>query len=108
MTEKPIELVRKRLQKYDLFLNDDIVSSIRECGSIVMKFDHGTKTLHFACLAHATHLWVCDVSSHKYLRQVKSVWMVKTVKRVTMKKALWNILAHMEVTSKISIVSKSF
>ena len=60
-TERAIELVQERLHEYALSLNDDIVSTITDGASIMMKFGRETVPLHIFCLAHAIHLSVCDV-----------------------------------------------
>ena len=61
MTEREIELVQERPHEYTLSLNDDIVSTITDCASIMLKFGRETEPLHFSCLAHAIHFSVCDV-----------------------------------------------
>ena len=61
MTERAIELVLERLHEYALSLNDDIVSTITDGASIMMKFGRETEPLDFSCLARAMHLSVCDV-----------------------------------------------
>ena len=59
-TERAIELVQERFNEYALSLNDDIVSTITDGASIMMKFGRETEPLHISCLAHAIHLSVCD------------------------------------------------
>ena len=61
MTERAIELVQERLHEYALSLNDDIVSTITDGVSIMMKFGRETEPLDFSCLARAMHFSVCDV-----------------------------------------------
>ena len=61
LTERAIELVQERLYEYALSLYDNIVSTIRNGTSIVIKFGRETKPLHFSCLAYAIHLSACDV-----------------------------------------------
>ena len=59
-TERAIDLVQERLNEYALSINDDIVSTITNGASIMMKFGHETEPLHISCLAHVIHLSVCD------------------------------------------------
>ena len=61
VTESTIELVQERSHKYALSLNDDIVSTITNGASIVIKFKRETEPLHFSCLAQAIHLSVWDL-----------------------------------------------
>ena len=61
LTERAIELVQERLYEYALSLYDDIVSTIRNGTSIVIKFGRETKPLRFSCLAYAIHLSACAV-----------------------------------------------
>ena len=49
VTERAIELVQERLHEYALFLNDDIVSTITDGASIMMKFGHETFLLSCTC-----------------------------------------------------------
>ena len=70
MTERAIELVQEKLQKYAPSLNDDIVSNINDGASIMIKFGRETEPLHFSCLAQAIHLSVCDVLHTEKLKQV--------------------------------------
>ena len=72
ITERVIELVQERLHEYALFLNDDIVSTITDGASIMMKFGCETEPLHFSCLAHAIHLSVCNVLYRETLKQISS------------------------------------
>lgn len=51
----------KLVHEYALSANDDIVSTITDGASIMMKFGRETMPLHIPCLAHAIHLSVCDV-----------------------------------------------
>ena len=64
-TEKPIELVHGRLSKFNLDLDTDIVGTITDGASVMMKFGRDTTPLHIACLAHAIHLCICDVLYRK-------------------------------------------
>ena len=59
--EKAIALVKQRLMKFNLSLDSDIVSTITDGASVMMKFGRLTKPLHISCLAHAIHLCICDV-----------------------------------------------
>ena len=70
MTERAIELVPERLHEYALSLNDDIVSTITDGKSIMIKFGRETEPLHFSCLTHALHLNVCDVLYTEKSRQI--------------------------------------
>ena len=61
VTERADKLLKERLQEYALSLNDDIVSTITDGASIMIKFGREIEPLHFYRLAHAIHLSVCDV-----------------------------------------------
>ena len=47
MTERALEFVQERLNKYALSLNDGIVSTIMDGASIMMKFGRETEPLHY-------------------------------------------------------------
>ena len=70
-TEKAIELVKQRLTKFNLSHDSDIVSTITDGASVMMKFGRLTKSLHISCLAHATRLCICDVLYKKNLTTPK-------------------------------------
>ena len=55
-TEKAIQFVRDHLEKFHLNLANDIVATIANGASFMMKFCTTTTPNHFACLAHAIHL----------------------------------------------------
>ena len=61
VSKRAFELVHERLHEYALSLNDDIMSTITDGESIMIKFLSETEPLHFSCLAHAIYLSVCDV-----------------------------------------------
>ena len=61
VTERAIELEQERLHEYALSLNDDIVSTLTDGASIMIKFGRETESLQFSYFAHATHLSVCYV-----------------------------------------------
>ena len=56
VTERAIELVQERLHKYALSFNDNILFTITDGASIMMKFGRETEPLHFSCLSHGIHL----------------------------------------------------
>ena len=60
-TEKAIQFVRDRLEKFHLNLDNDIVATITDGASVMMKFGKTTTPIHIACLAHAIHLCICDI-----------------------------------------------
>ena len=60
-TAKAIELVKQRLMKFNLNLGSNIVSTITNGASVIMKFERLTKPLHISCLAHAIHLCIFNV-----------------------------------------------
>ena len=60
-SEKAIELVQGRLAKFNLNLDTDIVATITDGASVMMKVGRETCPLHIACLSHAIHLCICDV-----------------------------------------------
>ena len=60
-SEKAIELVQGRLAKFNLNLDTDIVATITDGASAMMKVGRETCSLHIACLCHASHLCICDV-----------------------------------------------
>ena len=60
-SEKAIKLVQGRLAKFNLNLDMDIVATITDGASVMMKVGQETSPLHIACLSHAIHLCICDV-----------------------------------------------
>ena len=58
---KAIKLVEERLQLFDLNLNKDVVATITDGASLMVKFGKDTCPEHGTCYAHAIHLAVCDV-----------------------------------------------
>ena len=60
-SEKAIEVVQGRLAKFNLNLDRDIVATITDGASVMMKVGQETCPLHIACLSHAIHLCICDV-----------------------------------------------
>ena len=66
-TEKAIQLVNSRLSKFKLDLDNNIVATITDGASVMMKFGKETGPIHIACLAHAIHLCICDLlyKTHK-------------------------------------------
>ena len=59
--ERAVDLVKGRLSKFNLNLDNDIVATITDGASIMNKFGRITSPLHCTCFAHAIHLSVCDV-----------------------------------------------
>ena len=60
-SEKAIELVQGRLAKFNLNLDTEIVATITDGASVIMKAGRETCPLHIACLSHAVHLCICEV-----------------------------------------------
>ena len=60
-TEKAIQFVRDRFEKFHLNLDNDIVATITDRASVMMNFGKTTTSIHIACLAHAIHLCICDI-----------------------------------------------
>ena len=60
-TEKAIQFVRDHLEKFHLNLDNDIIATITEGASVMMKFGKTTTPIHIACLANAIHLYICDI-----------------------------------------------
>ena len=60
-SEKAIELVQGRLAKFNLNLDTEIVATITDGASVIMKAGRETCPLHIACLSHAIHLCICEV-----------------------------------------------
>ena len=57
---KAIKLVEERLQLFGLDLNKDVVASVKDGASLMVKFRKDTNPEHVTCNAHAIHLAVCD------------------------------------------------
>ena len=57
----PIQLMKSRLSKFKLDLVNNIVVTIADGASVMMKFGKKTSPIHISCLAHAIHLCVCDI-----------------------------------------------
>ena len=60
-TEKAIQFVHDRLEKFHLKLDNDIVATITDGASVMMKFGKTTTPIYLACLVHAIHLCICDI-----------------------------------------------
>ena len=60
-SEKAIELIQGRLAKFNLNLDTDIVATITDGASAMMKVGRQTSPLHIVCLLHAIHLCICDI-----------------------------------------------
>ena len=61
MKTEVIQLVKSRLSKYKLGLNNHIVATITDgTSNIMMKLGKETSPIHNACLAHKIHFCVCD------------------------------------------------
>ena len=58
---KAIKLVEERLQLFGVDLNKDVVASVMDGASLMVKFGKDTCPEHVTCYAHAIHLAVCDV-----------------------------------------------
>ena len=63
--EKAIQLVHEKLAYFGLDLDADIVSTITDGASVMLRVGRLTSPLHSTCLAHAIHLCVCDVMYQK-------------------------------------------
>ena len=90
-TEKFIQIVKPRLSKYKLGLNNNIVATITDSTSnIMMKLGKETSPIHNACLAHKIHLCVCDIlyKPHKMnndvIDDVTKRKMIMTKQRINM------------------------
>ena len=57
--KKAIELVQGRLAKFNLNLDMDIVATITDGASVMIKVCRETSPLHIACLSHAIHFCIC-------------------------------------------------
>ena len=58
---KAIKLVEERLQLFGLDLNKDVVATVTDGSSLMVKFGKETCPEHVTCYAYAIHLAVCDV-----------------------------------------------
>ena len=58
---KAIKLVEERLQLFGLDLNKDVVASVTDGASLMVRFGKDTCPEHVTCYGHAIHLAVCDV-----------------------------------------------
>ena len=58
---KAIKLVEERLQLFSLDLNKDVIATVTDGASLMVKFGKETCPEYVICYAHAIHLAVCDV-----------------------------------------------
>ena len=65
-TAKAIKLVEERLQLFGLDLNKDVVATVKDGASLMVKFGKEICLEHVICYAHAIHLAVCDVLYKKH------------------------------------------
>lgn len=56
-----IKLVEERLESFGLNLNTDVVATVTDGASLMVKFGKDTSPYHVTCYAHAIHLAVCDI-----------------------------------------------
>ena len=83
---KAIKLVEERLQLFDLNLNKDVVATITDGASLMVKFGKDTCPEHMTCYAHAIHLAVCDVLYKKNsISRVKISFVSWIIVKVTPK-----------------------
>ena len=75
---KAIKLVEKRLQLFGLDLNKDVVATVTDGASLMVKFGKETCPKHVTCYAHAIHLAVCDVlyKKHSTVKISFVLWMI--------------------------------
>ena len=62
---KAIKLVEERLQLFGLDLNKDVVATITDGASLMVKFGKETCPEYVTCYAHAIHLAVCNILHKK-------------------------------------------
>ena len=55
------EVLKKRLSEFGLDLDRDIVGVTTDGASLMVKFGKDNQFIHQLCLAHGTHLSVCDI-----------------------------------------------
>lgn len=58
---KAIKLVEERLESFGLNLNTDVVATVTDGASLMVKLGKETSPHHVTCYAHGIHLAVCDV-----------------------------------------------
>ena len=68
---KTIKLVEKRLQLFGLDLNKDVVATVTDGASLMVKFGKETCFEYVTCYAHAIDLAVCDVLYKKNTAQAE-------------------------------------
>ena len=68
---KAIKLIEERLQLFGLDLNKDVVATVTDGASLIIKFGKETCLEHVTCYAHAIHLAVCDVLYKKNTAQAE-------------------------------------
>lgn len=59
--EKCVEIVSNSLSEFNLSLEDDLVSTITDGASVMVKFGRISATLHQLCFAHGVQLAITDV-----------------------------------------------
>lgn len=59
--DQAVSLVKERLQMFGLNLDSDIVATVTDAASIMLKLGKITSPIHVQCLSHGIHLAVCDV-----------------------------------------------
>ena len=63
---KAIKLVEERLQLFSLDLNKDVVTTVTDGASLMVKLGKDTCPEHVTCYGHAIHLAICDVLYKKH------------------------------------------
>ncbi len=63
---KTVELVEKKLSDFSLNMKSNVIASVTDGASVMLKFERISHSEHQQCFAHGLHLAVCDVLYKKW------------------------------------------
>ena len=83
---KAIKVVEEQLQLFGLDLNKNVVATVTDGASLMVKFGKETCPEHVTCYAYAIHLAVCDVLYKKHsTSRVKILFVLWMIAKMTPK-----------------------
>ncbi|KAK4304671.1 hypothetical protein Pmani_010808 [Petrolisthes manimaculis] len=60
-----VEVMERKLAEFNFYMKSDIVASMTDVASVMMKYGRFSNSEHHLCYAHGLHLAVCDVLYNK-------------------------------------------
>lgn len=69
--DKTVELVEKKLSDFNVNMKNDVIASVTDGASVMVKFGKISHSEHQQCFAHGLHLAVCDVLYKKLASRIE-------------------------------------